>query len=78
MIKKLFTALYTDDDIIYFDENFDDVIFSCNKVGILNIDLNKINLDDTNYNKDDPDAIIHVRLFALHIKFEKRKALKNS
>ena len=78
MIKKLFTALYTDDDIIYFHENFDNVIFSCNKVGILKIDLTKINLDDTNYNEDDPDTIIHLRLFALHIKFDKRKALKNS
>ena len=45
-------------------------------MGILNIHLNNIKLVNTNYDGDDPDTIIHVRLFAWHIKFEKRKALK--
>ena len=45
-------------------------------MGILNIDLNNINLDDTSYEEDDPDTIIHIRLFAWHIKSEKHKALK--
>ena len=39
---------------------------------ILSIDLNNINLDLSNYNKDDPKTIIHVRLLAWHNKFEKR------
>ena len=47
-------------------------------VGILSIDLNNINLDDTNYDKDDPETIIYVQLLAWHIKFEKCKALKKS
>ena len=51
-------------------------MFSCIFTGILNIDLNHINLDDTNYDEDNPDTIIHVRLLAWHIKFEKCKALK--
>ena len=46
-------------------------------MGILNIDINNVNLDDTNYNEDDSKTIIHIRLLAWHIKFEKRKALKN-
>ena len=29
-------------------------MFSCNKMGILIIDGNNINLDDTNYNEDGP------------------------
>ena len=33
-------------------------------MGILSIDPNNIKLDDTNYNEDDPEAIIHVRLLA--------------
>ena len=33
-------------------------------MGILNIYLNNINLDDTSYDKDDPDTIIHIRLLA--------------
>ena len=41
------------------------------------MDLNDISLEDTNYDKDGPDTIIHVRLLVWHIKFEKRKALKN-
>ena len=45
-------------------------------MGILNTDLNNINFDNPNYNEDDPDTIIHVRVLAWHIKFEKRKELK--
>ena len=44
-------------------------------MGILKIDLNNINLDN-NFDEDDPDAIILIRLLAWHIKFKKRKALK--
>ena len=47
-------------------------------VGILSIDLNNINLDDTNYDKDDPETIIYVQLLAWYIKFEKCRALKKS
>ena len=50
-------------------------VFSCNELGIHNIDLNSINLDN-NFDENAPDAIILVRLLAGHIKFEKRKALK--
>ena len=31
---------------------------------ILSIDRNNINLDDTNYDEDDPETIIHIRLLA--------------
>ena len=49
--------------------------FNCNGMGILNIDLNNINLDD-NVNEGDLDNIILIRLLAWHIKFEKCKELK--
>ena len=45
-------------------------------MGILNIDLNNINLDVTYYNEVDHETIIHIRLLAWPIKFEKRKAFK--
>ena len=45
-------------------------------MGILTIDLNNINLGDTNYDEDDPDSIILIILLAWRIKVEKRKALK--
>ena len=44
-------------------------------MGILNIDLNNINLDN-NFDEEHPDTIILVRLLAWHIRFEKCKAFK--
>ena len=75
MTKKPFTALYADENILYFDEGSDNIVFNCNGMGILYIDLNKINLDN-DFDKDDLDTIILIRLLALHIKFEKRKEVK--
>ena len=44
---------------------------------LLVLDLDKINLDDdNNFDEDDRDIIIHVRLLARRNKFEKPKALK--
>ena len=76
MIEKLLTALYTDDNILYFHEDSVNAVFSCNEMGVLNIDLNNINLDDSNYDEDDPETIIYIRLLAWHMKFEKHKAYK--
>ena len=33
-------------------------------MGILSVDLNNINLDDVNFDEDDPETITHVRLMA--------------
>ena len=63
MIKILFNALYTDENILYFNEDSSNVVFNCNETGFLNTDLN-INLDSTNYDEDDPDTIIYVKLLA--------------
>ena len=62
MIKKLFTTFYADDNILYFNEDSGNVAFACNGIGILNIDLNNINLSNTNYGEDDPETIILVKL----------------
>ena len=51
MIKKLYTALYADENVFYFNEDSDNIVFSCNEMGILNIDLNNINLDN-NFDED--------------------------
>ena len=75
MIKKFFTTLYADENILYFNEDSGNVEFNCNEMGILNIDLININLDD-NFDEDDPDTFILIRLLDWHIKFEKCKALK--
>ena len=44
-------------------------------MGILNIDLTNINLDN-NFDEDDPDTIIVIIVLTSYIKFEKLKALK--
>ena len=64
MIKKLLTNLYAADNILYFNEDSSDAVFSCNEMGILSIDLNNINLDDTNHDEDDSENITHIRLLA--------------
>ena len=56
-MKILFTDLYADKNILYLYED------SGNDMGVLNIDLKKINLDD-NFDKDYPDIIILIRLLA--------------
>ena len=57
MTEKLFTALYADENILYFNEDPGNAVFNCNEMGILNIDLNDINLDN-NFDEDDPDTLI--------------------
>ena len=47
-------------------------------MGVFSVNLNNINLYDTNYEKDDADTIIFVKLLAGHSKCEKSKVLKTS
>ena len=53
MIKKLFTALYGEENILYFNEDFGNVAFICNEMAVLNIDLNNINIDNNFDQKSD-------------------------
>ena len=52
MIKKL-DAVFANDDIIFVNEDFGNVTFSNDKMGI----LYKINLDDLNFDVDDPEIL---------------------
>ena len=56
-IKKLLTALYADENILYFNEDSGDIVFFGKEMCILGINLNDINFDDTNYDEDDPETI---------------------
>ena len=76
MIKELFTALQADENMLYFNEVSDNVVFSCNEMGILNINLNNFNLDN-NFDEDDPDTIF-LSDFSLGILYlKKTKHIKN-
>ena len=49
-----------DENILYFDEDSSKVVFNCNEMCILNIDLNNINFEN-NFDEDDPVTITHAR-----------------
>ena len=68
MIKKFFIASCADDNILFFDEDSGNVLFNCTEMGILNIDLNNVNLDNK-FAEDDPGS---VRLLAWHKKYLKK------
>ena len=61
MIIKLFTALYIDHNIHYFDEDSGEAIFNCSEIIILDINFNNISLD-VKFQEDNPQTIILIRL----------------
>ena len=64
MIKKICTALYASDGLLFFDEDSGDVTFCRNEMGILSINLKNNNLDN-NFDEEDTDTIILIRIFGL-------------
>ena len=74
MIKKLDNALFTEDDILFYES--DNVTFSSDGIVFPRIDLNNINLDDVNFDEDDPETIMttHVRLMAWQNNLKQHKA----
>lgn len=76
MLEEFDNALHPNDEILFFNENFNKVPFIASQRYILAVGLDKINLDEDNhFNEDDNNTIINVRFFAWHSKFEKYKAL---
>ena len=74
--SRIITALYADDNILYFKECSGNTRFCCNEMSIFDIDLNKINLGDTNYDEHDPETIIDIRLLACILNLKNAKHLK--
>ena len=69
MLEKFDNALHANDDILFYNEDFDKVTFIANQKHILVVDLQKINLDN-NFNENNPDTIIHIILLAWPSKFK--------
>ena len=61
MINELFTSFYANDGLLLFDEDSGDVTLFCDEMG--SVYHNNINLDK-NFDKDDPNTIIIIRLLA--------------
>ena len=76
MIKKIFTVLYVDENILYFNGDSSNVVFNYNETSIRNIDLNCIKLGDNNFDKDDPEIIIMSDFWQGISNLKKRKAFK--
>ena len=75
-LKILLILLSFENNIVYFNEDSGNAVFSCNEMGIVSINLNNMNLDDTSYDEDNPETITHIRPLAWHVKFEKCKTFK--
>ena len=45
------------------------------KILVCSVDLNNVNLDDVNFDEDDPETIFHARLMAWHHRFKRSKLL---
>ena len=54
MIKKLDDDLFSNYEIIFVNQDSNYARFFSDEVGILSVDLNNINLDDVNFDEDDP------------------------
>ena len=61
-IKKLHNTLVTGNVILFFGEDFGNSTFSSDEMSILGVYLNNINLDDADFDENDPKTTIHVRL----------------
>ena len=64
MLERIRHVLFSNDDIVFFDEYFRSVTFFTNQMGILSVDLYKIYFDNVNFYENDLENIIHVRLLA--------------
>ena len=56
--------------MIFIDKGSDSVTYFGGEIAVLSVDLDKINLDDVNFNEDDPEAIIHARCMTSYDKFK--------
>ena len=86
MIKELFTALYADENVFYFNGDSDNDVLFLNEMGILNIVLKNTNLDN-NFDEDDPDILLLLPMFwvgilnlknSTHLQKDKSKINPNS
>ena len=64
MLERIRHVLFSNDDIVFFDEDFGSVTFFTNQMGIFSVDLYKIYFDNVNFYENDLENIIHVRRLA--------------
>ena len=76
MLEKFHDALFANDDILFFNEDFNKVTFIANKRHNLAVDLDKLIFMKIKILMKMILILLFVRILAWHSKFEKQKALK--
>ena len=56
MLEKFYNALHANDDILFYNKDFDKVTFITNQKHVLAVDLDKINIENSFYS----DTVIHI------------------
>ena len=67
---------FSNDDIDLRDIDSGIVTFLSVEIGVITTDFNNINLDDDNFNEDDLETIIHVRLMAWSNRYNQERQVK--
>ena len=62
MLENLGNVVFSNGDVYVDDIDSDTVTFFSNALGLPDKDLNNINLDDNNFDKDDPVNVALVKL----------------
>ena len=77
-IKRFNGALFAHDDILFIDEDSRNATLPIDEMVFIEIsaDLDDISLDEINFDKHDPETIIHVRLMAWCSRYKQCKACK--
>ena len=63
-LEKPDDVVISNDDIIIVNKDSDNVTFFSNDIGLVNVDLNNVRLDDVSFDNYGPEIIIHARFNA--------------
>ena len=74
MLEKLDNIAFSIDDIDLNDADCDNVTLFSNDIGLVTIDLNNINIDDDNFEEEDPETIVLIRVIVWYNRYKQRIA----
>ena len=75
MLKDLDNTLFFNDDIVFVNVGSNNAAIFSDDVALY-VDITNVSLDDDNFDSDNPETIIHVRLVAWCNKYKQREACK--
>ena len=69
------TVLFND-GIIFVNGDSDNVTIFSDDMGLVNVYLNNVSLEDVNFDNDDPETIIHVKFMVWCNRYKQHKTCK--